>query len=260
MKKYSQLPLFYAGVSAAALLLACTAGFAAGNYKGEMYKGEAPCPVEKVLKDGFYVGAQVGYDSWRAVDSYNLTATNSLTTATASGSNAISATGWTGGLFAGYGQYFQEAYYLAAEILVNTSGASQSNNWNETVVGTAVRTYNDKFSVNTSWGVRVLPGFKLNNSTLLYVPLGYMSASLKGTANFTNNGTAGGGTSVNVGASKSQYQGGFVYGVGLETVVYENFSIRGEYTRTNYNSFSTGGVKFSPYNNQAMLGLVYHFA
>ncbi len=252
MKKYSQLPLFYAGVSAAALLLASTAGFAAGNYKGEMYKGEpAPCPVEKMLKDGFYVGAQVGYDSYRAVNSYSVTdATGALA---ANGSDAIAATGWAGGLFAGYGQYFQEAYYLAAEILVNTSGASQSNN-NTVKLSGVGGTVNSKFSVNTSWGVRVLPGVKLNNSTLLYIPLGYMSASLKGTATATS--TSG----LTATASKSQYQGGFVYGVGLETVVYENFSIRGEYTRTNYNSFSSGGAKWSPYDNQAMLGLVYHFA
>src|SRR5579862_7716917 len=111
MKKYSQLSLFSAGVSAAALLLASTAGYA-GNYKGEMYKGEpAPCPVEKVLKDGFYVGAQVGYDSWRASNSYSLTAVNSVSTVTASGSHAVNANGWAGGFFAGYGQYFQEAYY-----------------------------------------------------------------------------------------------------------------------------------------------------
>lgn len=261
MKKYSQLPLFSAGVAAAALLFASTAGFAAGNYKGEMYKGEpaAPCPVEKMLKDGFYVGAQVGYDSYRAANTYNVTATNATTTVNASGSDTMNATGWAGGLFAGYGQYFQDAYYLAGEILVNTSGASQSNNATFTTTSAtpvASRTFNNKFSVNTSWGVRLLPGIKLNNSTLLYIPLGYMSASLKGTSSFTNTDA----TSATVSTSKSQYQGAFVYGVGMETVVYENFSLRGEYNHTNYNSFSTGGVKFSPSDNQVMLGLLYHFA
>jgi len=253
MKKYSQLPLFYAGVSAAALLLASTAGFAAGNYKGEMYKGEpAPCPVEKMLKDGFYVGAQVGYDSYRVGKSFSVT--DSTLALVSSGSSSTSATGWAGGLFAGYGQYFQEAYYLAAEILVNTSGASQTNSGTTTLSGTGGSS-SSKFSVNTGWGIRVLLGVKLNNSTLLYIPLGYMSTSLKGT-----NTATGIPSGVTASSGKSQYQGGFVYGVGLETAVYENFSIRGEYTRTNYNSFSTGGVKWSPYDNQAMLGLVYHFA
>lgn len=255
MKKYSQLPLFSAGVAAAALLFASTAGFAAGNYKGEMYKGEpaAPCPVEKMLKDGFYVGAQVGYDSYRAANSFSVTNAAAGGTASANGSITTNATGWAGGLFAGYGQYFQDAYYLAGEILVNTSGASQSNNATATTLLGGSATVNSKFSANTSWGVRLLPGIKLNNSTLLYIPLGYMSASLKGTTNFTSGG-------LSVGTSKSQYQGAFVYGVGMETVVYENFSLRGEYNHTNYNSFSTGGVKWSPYDNQVMLGLLYHFA
>lgn len=251
MKKYSQLSLFSAGVSVAALLLASTAGFAAGNYKGENYKGEAmavPCPVEKPLKDGFYVGAQVGYDSYRAAESYNL----ANGTLAANGSNTINATGWAGGLFAGYGQYFQDAYYLAGEILVNTSGASQSNNGTFTSAGTSVAT-NNKFSANTSYGVRLLPGIKLNNSALLYIPLGYISTSLKGTQSISSGALGASG-------SKSQYSGAFVYGIGIETAIYENFSLRGEYTHTNNNSFSTGGVKWTPYDNQVMLGLLYHFA
>ncbi len=251
MKKCSQLSLFSAGVSVAALLLASTAGFAAGNYKGENYKGEAmaaPCPVEKPLKDGFYVGAQVGYDAYRASESYNV----ANGTLAASGSNTINATGWVGGLFAGYGQYFQDLYYLAGEVLVNTSGASQSNNGTFTSGATTV-TANNKFSANTSYGIRLLPGVKLNNSALLYIPLGYMSASLKGTQNVSN-GTLSAST------SKSQYSGAFVYGIGIETAIYENFSLRGEYTHTNNNSFSSDGVKWSPSDNQFMLGLLYHFA
>lgn len=253
MKKYSQLSLLSAGVSAAAMLLASTAGFAA-NYKGETYKDQpmAPCPVEKVLKDGFYVGAQVGYDSYKATNSFNVT--DASGTVNANGSITTNATGWAGGLFAGYGQYFQDAYYLAAEILVNTSGASQSNNFTVTTSGVG-GSATSKFSANTSWGIRILPGIKLNTSTLLYIPLGWMDASLKGTTTLSNIG----GT-LTASTSKSGYQGGFVYGLGFETAVYENFSLRGEYTHTNYNSFSSGGVKWSPYDNQVMLGLSYHFA
>jgi outer membrane immunogenic protein len=252
MKKYSQLSLFSAGASVAALLFASTAGFAASNYKGETYKGEmpAPCPVEKALKDGFYVGAQVGYDSYRASNSYSYASG----TFASNGSHTTNATGWAGGLFAGYGQYFQDAYYLAAEILVNTSGASQSNNHSYTTAGVG-GSGNSKFSANTSYGIRVLPGIKLNTSTLLYIPLGYMSASLKGTTSTTST-TAG----VSASSSKSQYTGGFVYGIGLETAIYENFSLRGEYNHTNYNSFSSNGMKWSPSDNQVMLGLSYHFA
>ena len=245
MKKYSRLSVLSlsAGASVAAFLLASTTSFAAANYKGESYKGEpmapAPCPVEKPLKDGFYVGAQVGYDSYKASEKVTGPAVGF------NSSRVTNATGFAGGLFAGYGQYFQDAYYLAAEILVNTSGASQSNSLTDSLGVNS----NSKFSANTSYGVRLLPGIKLNNSSLLYIPLGYMSASLKGTTNLT---------------SKSQYSGAFVYGLGVETAIYENFSLRGEYTHTNNNSFSSTSsdqtVKWSPSDNQVMLGLLYHFA
>jgi len=60
-----------------ALMLATTTSvaFAAKNYKGEgNFKGEAmapaavPCPDVPSLKDGFYIGLQGGYDSYRVKD------------------------------------------------------------------------------------------------------------------------------------------------------------------------------------------------
>jgi len=206
-----------------------------------------PAQLKKPLKDGFYVGAQLGYDSYRASESVNATIPGTPPV-TINGSRAMNATGWVGGLLAGYGQYFQDLYYLAGEIMVNTSGASQNDSFSTSTAGNVLTT---KFSANTSYGIRLLPGIKLNNSALLYIPLGYMSASLKGTAN------SFGGI---ISSSKSQYSGGFVYGVGIETAIYENFSLRGEYTHTNNNSFSSNGVKWSPSDNQFMLGLLYHFA
>jgi outer membrane immunogenic protein len=244
MKKYMQLSLLSAGVSAAALLLA-SAAFA-GSYKGENLKGEAmapavaPCSQEKGLKDGFYVGAQVGYDAYRLSKNYGSTTLNGVAL---TGNATQSATGFAGGLFAGYGQYFNDAYYLAGEILANASGASQSS----TAAGSNTQTV--KFNVSSNYGVRVLLGTKLNNSSLLYIPLGYNWANLK--AQQAVNG---------VNYSKSNTSGGFAFGLGLETAVYENFSLRGEFTHTSYNSFNNNGIKNTPYDNQVMVGLVYHFA
>jgi outer membrane immunogenic protein len=263
MKKHSQLSLLSTSMSVAALLLVSTTSFAAVNYKGENYKGEAmtapvpaatvaavaPCSVEKALKDGFYVGAQVGYDSYRVSQNYNLSAPGF----SSSGNSSNNATGFVGGLFAGYGQSFQDAFYLAGEVLVNTSGANQSNSV-VTSDASGSLTSNSKFSVNTSYAARFLPGIKLNNSSLFYVPLGYISTSLKGQRSIiSSNGNS-------ATSRKSKYSGGFVYGLGMETAVNENFSLRGEYTHSSNNSFSSSGVKYSPYDNQLMVGLLYHFA
>jgi len=257
MKKQLRLSL----ISSAVLLAATTACFA-GSYKGENYKGEAPapCPTPLTLKDGFYLGAQLGYDSYRIRD--DVTAINAAGTISESTNPAVNATGWVGGIFGGYGQYFNEWYYLAGELFVNTSGASTSTTTTHvnTLIGTS--SVYTKVSVGTSWGVSLLPGLKLNDASLLYVRLGYNQADIKGQA-------SGVVTSLGVGStSKTTWRGGFNYGLGLESTFYPNWSVRTEYTHTNYGSFSNSAVvaagstsaSYSPSDNQFMLGLIYHFA
>lgn len=245
-------PLLKLSVIAASLLLASTSGFAA-NYKGD-YKGEAaPCPACQpilVLKDGFYVGAQVGYDSYRIRQTMTLVDPDGDVFAT---NPVLNATGWVGGLFAGYGQYFNNMWYLAGEVFFNGSNAQV----NPTIVATTdvadTDSMSSKFTVNGSWGVALLPGIKLNDSSLFYIRLGYNQANLKGRTTFTGDG-------VTVSSRKSNWQGGFNYGLGLETAIYPNVSLRGEYSHTNYNSFSNAFTKFASSDNQYMLGLIYHFA
>lgn len=249
-------------VIAASLLLASTSSFAA-NYKGD-YKGEAPCPACQpimVLKDGFYVGAQVGYDSYRIRN--NTTVTDFVAGTTTTFNPVYNATGWVGGLLAGYGQYFNSMWYLGGELFINTSGASQSQTLAQNITGIGSNSVTTKFSANGSWGIGLLPGIKLNDSTLLYVRLGYNQAKLQGKASVAS--TDGFVAST----SKNNWQGGFNYGLGMETAFYPNLSLRGEYSHTNYNSFrvvnatsAAGSIvsKANPSDNQYMLALIYHFA
>jgi opacity protein-like surface antigen len=258
MKKQLRLSL----ISSAVLLAATTACFA-GSYKGENYKGEmpAPCPTPLMIKDGFYLGAQLGYDSYRVRN--NISASNDAATETFNANPALNATGWVGGIFGGYGQYFNELYYLAGEIFVNTSGASTSSTINHTFTGTGLDSLYTKVSVGTSWGVSLLPGVRLNDASLLYVRLGYNQADIKGQASGVLNGVSVGST------SKTTWRGGFNYGLGIESTFYPNWSVRTEYTHTNYGSFSnnvtvagvgTASGNYSPSDNQFMVGLNYHFA
>ncbi|HSW69406.1 MAG TPA: outer membrane beta-barrel protein [Gammaproteobacteria bacterium] len=249
-------------ISSAVLLAATTACFA-GSYKGENYKGEAmpPCPTPLTLKDGFYLGAQLGYDSYRVRNNANASSILGVDE-TVSANPALNATGWVGGLFGGYGQYFNEMYYLAGELFVDTSGASTSYNVNHTNAFGVDRIYS-KVSVGTSWGVSLLPGLKLNDATLLYIRLGYDQARIKGQGNAMFNSVALGSW------SKTSWRGGFNYGLGLESTFYPSWSVRTEYSHTNYGSFSnsvsvagfgTASSKYSPSDNQFMVGLSYHFA
>ncbi len=250
MKKQLRISL----VTTAVLLAASTSCFAhAANYKGENYKGEAmaPCPTPLMIRDGFYLGAQVGYDSYRARTNLDFVSGEDSFV-----SNPVTnPTGFVGGVFGGYGQYFNEIYYLGGEIFINGSGASQSTNtaFSDSVLGEAGSIYS-KVSVGTSYGISLLPGVKLNDASLLYVRLGYNRADIKGQGTVVSDG-------VTFSASNSHWSGGFNYGLGIESSFYPNWSARLEYTHTNYNSFNVGfGTSVSPSDNQGMLGLIYHFA
>lgn len=233
MKKQLKLTM----LSAAVMLLASSTSFAhGGNFKGENYKGEPACPPPIMLKDGFYLGAEVGYDSYRTREN----ASGTIDGVVISSNPVTNPTGWVGGLFAGYGQYMDN-FYLAGEIFTTDTGAQTSHN---------VNTYNSKITANWGYGLSLLPGYRLNNTSLFYVRLGYNWIRLKAQES----------TSL-VATSTTNTSNGFNYGVGIETLVYENWSVRGEYTHTNYSSFTTAmGTSVSPSDNQFLLGVLYHFA
>lgn len=254
MQIKSRLTVISASILAASMLIS-TASFAAANYKGEgNYKGETMAPVAPcnslTLKDGFYVGLQGGYDSYRARRTESFTDSDGDRFAS---SNVQNATGFVGGLFAGYGKYFDN-FYLGAEIFANGSGAEATNSFNSSNDGQNV-SGSIKTTVGASYGVALLPGLKLNDSSLGYIRLGYNRANLKGQESFTDDG-------VTASTSKSNTQGGFNYGVGIETAIAQNVSLRGEYSHTDYGSFSNAnaGSKYTFTDNQFMLGLNYHFS
>lgn len=233
-------------VAASCLLLSSTLAFA-GNYKAEAdYKGESgmPCPTIPALMDGLYLGGQLGYDT------YNVKENISLVSGAVAADPNINANGFVGGLFLGYGKYFREWYYLGGEIIGNVSNASAS--WTGSL--TTVTSYYSKVTVNSTYGLALIPGIKLSQSTLTYLKFGYNRANIKYqesiSAPDTSNSTTG-------------TVGGYSYGLGMETLITGNWSLRGEYTYTNYGSFnstlsSTATTGVNPSDNQLMVGLLYH--
>lgn len=242
----------------AALILASTSGLAlAKSYKGENYKGEAmPCPVPLTLKDGFYIGAQAGYDAYRVRESTGATVVGPAGTASLNGNPSVAATGWVGGLFLGYGQYLTDLFYLGGEIYGNYSGAEESHNNSVSVTPTAAvagsAAVNTKIEARGSGGINLIPGIKLNDTSLGYVKLGWNWTSLKATQ--TLSGTVGGSD------SQTHTSNGFGFGVGIETLVWDNWSVRTEYDHVYLNSFSTNYTSFDPSDNQFTVGILYHFA
>jgi len=230
-------------VLTAALILASTTGMVfAKGYKGD-YKGEA-CPPPQMLKTGWYLGAQVGYDSYRV-------RTNVAEVEYAMNPVAA-ANGWVGGLMLGYGMMMNDWFYLGGELFADWSNADN----NLTVTDNLdVASGNYSFEANSSYGIGLLPGIKMTDSTLTYIRLGWNWANLQSKLSYT--APAVGGTTTSV--SKSNTSNGFVFGVGMETLIVDNWSLRGEFDHTWYSNYNFGGASTNPSDNQYMLGVLYHF-
>jgi opacity protein-like surface antigen len=273
--KYPRLSAVFIAASTASLLIATTASYAQENYKGEAnYKAEvpAPCPPAMTLHDGFYVGVGAGYDSYRIKDRDDLTIVDAADVTLGSTSESLnhSATGWMGGIFAGYGHYF-DMFYLGAELNGNMSNADATRSMTDSNGDSA----HLKIKARGSYGIGVLPGIKVNDSTLLYARLGYLRTNFKVNESSTDDaGDLDGDQNVTYSYSSSKWRNGFNYGVGLETYIAENVSVRGEYTHTSYQSKSNSVAmidadlgttttitsKLKPSNNEFMLSVLYHFA
>jgi outer membrane immunogenic protein len=241
-------------VLATTLLLGSTSVLAAnykGDYKGEAMPAPAPCPQPLTLHDGFYLGGQVGYDSYRTRITNGIDGT--------SFNPVMNATGFAGGLFGGYGMYWNNYYYLGAEVFVNGSAASQNQTFTVTPLPGLIAgdiSDSNKFSVGASWGISLLPGLKVNDSTLAYIRLGWETARLTGRTTVADTFIG----DFNASASNTRWQNGFQYGLGLETAVYPNVSVRSEYSHVGYGSFTDpAGTSYSVSDNQWLVGVIYHF-
>ncbi len=262
MKKYPRLSAIFVAVSAASFILASTTSFAMHhgkmhkeveheNYKAENYKAEVPppCPPVRVLLDGFYVGAGVSYDSYRFNNSFN--AVDAVDGDSLSFSNNTSVRGWDGDINVGYGRYW-DTFYLAGEVHGVISGADGSSNISVVEDGERASA-NSNVKARGSWAVSILPGMKLNDSTLAYIRLGYIQTDFKASGSVTVDGAT-------ASASNSKWKGGFIGGVGMETWIADNVSLRGEYQYSAYSNFSNTFGKVKPSNSSFTLGLGYHFA
>ncbi len=234
------------------LLVATSVGVAnadkhRANYKDQaVFKDQAPCATLPMLRDGFYLGAQAGYDAYRV--------RQSMSGASFNATNINNITGWVGGLFVGYGQFINN-FYLGGEVLGNYNGS------NPNVFTTGDNdgdSFTQKMQVKGTWGVSILPGVKIADNVLGFLRLGYDWTKFN--SKFTAVDAGGPSTS----GSTNKTIGGWDAGLGLETVLVDNWSLRTEYNHIWYNSTSIVGGPFSDNanisDNQFMLGVVYHVA
>ncbi len=227
-----------------------------GKYGGqvftsELYQGPLEGPGYSPsgthsLHDGFYMGLQGGYDSYKMHSNIN---------SFVSGVNVfqqnpdLNAVGLTYALLGGFGKVFDNPLYLGAEFFYNYSRANTSQNIG--LLEGYVGVYNIKSEILQTYGASFLPGIKLGESVLFFLKGGYTRLETK---TYETSGALG----LNNGQSNGT--NGIHFGLGLEADIYKNWSIRGEYTHVNFEQFTTRlGTAITPSNNQFLVGVILHF-
>lgn len=204
------------------------------------------CPEPQLLKSGWYLGLQGGYDTFRVRNS--VTSPGGIAVSSLVTNPVLAMNGWVGGMMLGYGMMVNNWFYVGAEGFANMNNAKSY--FSNTAAGS---TYTNKFEVRSTYGLGLLPGVKLTDATLGFIRLGWNAAYVKTTETVT-------GTVV---GSKNNTSNGFVFGVGFETLTAGDWSLRTEFDHTWYNSYrgsSTYGTVITPADNQIMAAMIYHFA
>jgi opacity protein-like surface antigen len=212
------------------------------------------------LHDGLYLGGQVGFGFARVTQRNNLFDIDNKVNA----GYTVAATGVVGGGFIGYGINVIDYFYLGIEALGNASNVRGNNFYNLTPVTDAnnKNLISQSVLIKSTWGIDVVPGYKVTDYALLYGRLGIKWASFSSTQDAiiiiknisTNTNTP----------HRSTIKPGFNFGLGMELAVANQLSIRGELTHTTYQSYDASSTKtnisYKFHDNQAMVALIYHFA
>lgn len=142
--------------------------------------------------------------------------------------------GWDADLAVGIGWTFQDHYYLGLEAFGSITN-------NEAHFGPA------EIEMEHSFGVSVLPGVKISDSTMAFLRLGWVRSRFE-----VKGGMFGG--------SISKSRNGGQVGIGLETMVTNNVSTSLEYDWARYGNWNVGGgATIKPTVNLVKLDVTYHF-
>ncbi len=185
-----------------------------------------------------------------------LTADNSVNL-----SGTMKVTGWDLGLLGGYGWNFSNRWYIGSELFVNFDSLNGSANQDQT--GTTVTTpagavFLGQLASSTitrlqkqwDFGVALLPGFQVSDHALIYGRVGYVGAQFRtrtllaggwfppGNVNGNPNLTAVQNGFLGNFNGRSSWLSGLQLGVGVDTWVYENLSLRTEFNINQYENLN----------------------
>jgi opacity protein-like surface antigen len=202
----------------------------------------------------FYVGLNGSYDEAYSQASYwserTTATTNGVVSADTTNANGglMKITGWNVGLLAGYGMNFSNRWYLGAEVFGNWDDVDGRYNGNisdstTTVNGVITTTatasnINSRLEKEWDFGAALIPGYQVSDNALLYARVGYVGAEFE-----INNrwvGATGYTAAQNALLTRNneRWLSGLQLGVGVDTVVYDNLSLRTEFNINNFGNYT----------------------
>lgn len=212
----------------------------------------------------FYAGLNGSYDEAYSHATYfsNRTTTNvdgfGITGDTADNVGGLmKITGWNVGLLAGWGWNFTNRWYTGVEVFGNWDDVDGRYNANvgnittsTTIAGVTTITTDSSLASNLNtrlekewdFGAAFIPGYQVSDNALLYARVGYVGGEfeirnrLSGATLFTP------AQNVILSRSREDWLSGLQLGVGVDTLVYENLSLRTEFNINNYGNFNVSTV------------------
>ncbi len=239
------------------LLLGCASSYASTSSSTPWWK-----VTDGDQFTGPYVGAELGANVTSIHDT-NEIVTSLIHGASGSATYTENATGVEGGLFVGYGKRLPYHLYLGSEVyaMLNSASATATNNPN-TDNPIENPDASVKYRMLGTFGVNFDPGVFLTPNTLFYGTAGPTFALFNSVPQTQDTALVGSNNSF------TRVLPGARFGLGIETAIYRNLNIRGEYDfsvfpefNDSYYSRSSLGENNARYyalSNEALLSVVYH--
>ncbi|AXI43286.1 outer membrane beta-barrel protein [Sulfitobacter sp. SK011] len=198
-------------------------------------------PVKPTVFSGFYAGGMLGHSALQS-DNTGPRPTAAAPVFTLDATRA--GQGFSGAVFAGYGQQFGD-WYLGAEAELELSSAGWNIERNPTG---RIYSVGKQHALNAMLRV----GYVVNDSVLLYGRAGYSVGRFE--TDYTYAGTT---------VRQSDTLSGLRIGAGVEFALSEKVNLRMDYTYTDYGShqvnYGSGIDSFDTSENHFQVGLAYRF-
>ncbi|MGQ3890313.1 outer membrane protein [Legionella sp. CNM-1927-20] len=205
------------------------------------------------ILDGPYIGAGVAYNAVRFQEKLDISIPP-IITLRHTGDHIGREIG--GEILAGFGKFLNQ-FYLGAELSAHFTSAKDLSYLDHFQGGITLNA-NETRSFKNSYSISLLPGIKLNNSTLGYGRVGYTNGKFE--VNNVSTITGDGLPPMSMPHSHKERLDGITYGVGIETALVGNINLQLEARQTRFDSFTPAeGEKLKPYANQVLAKLVYRF-